>query len=345
MEDEWIDGNLVKKYAYDNKRQFLWFEMVPSTKILECIANGARVHNFIIKPPEGPSQKITVNITLSASDSTPFIHASKFIKKWDTQFKDFKNHLDEIEKSDTLGTDLNKLGKHIVALSTPKQQLDLTQRLQYWENVFQRLEKMRKYHLPNIMKNIAELEKKNNNLQPDEIKRLGRLKAQEFLYFRRRKNLLRHFKREAMMVILYVTSRLKIKKLGLDGIKNITTKGKTSRLAIAINTLPQSEDLINQFLKWANYLKDLGYIDDNLEIQSINPHTGQFCPKYLTKILEDDKKGIEFIELAKNKDRKTLYREFVCKECDYGHPNPMPRDSTAAQITAIFMQKQIKIKN
>ncbi|TFG14704.1 MAG: hypothetical protein EU535_03105 [Promethearchaeota archaeon] len=131
-------------------------------------------------------------------------------------------------------------------------------------------------------------------------------------------------------------SILKPDKFVLDGIKNIQAHKKSGNLPEVIQSLPQSEKVTTMFLKWARNLQEQGILR-HFVIQISNPHTGQFCPKCLQKLIEKRQKTwIDHREEAKTK-KKSEYRQFICSKCEYGKPPSYEhRDATAAQVAAIL---------
>ncbi len=349
MDEEWEGEDLdIKGYGRGKSkicRLYLWFQFKPSKKIRYCLSMGANIQSLRILPPRGAAQKIVIQVIMSASDTDPFIHATNFIESWNKSKEkvhmNFKTQLTKLGTVRTLASDLNKLSRYMTALSTPTKQLDLRERLAEWDIVFRRLESIRKYQIPYIKSKIDKAENDINSLSPEEYKLLKRLQGLYTILHRKRMQIMNHYKKQAMMIILYVMSHLNPECFALDGIKNIQAHKKTGNLPEVIKSLPQSEKITAMFVKWANDLQEHGILNQ-FEIQISNPHTGQYCPKCLQKLIDlRPRDWIEYRDEAKTKKKMSEYRRFICSKCEYGNPPSYKhRDATAAQIAAILYHNQ-----
>jgi hypothetical protein len=158
--EEWDEEDLNIKYKANTKikRPYLWFQFLPSPKIRYCLSMGVNIQSLRIMSPRGASQKIIIQVMMSAIDTDPFIHSSKFITHWntsdETKHKKFQTQLKDFGNVKTLASDINKLSRYMTALSTQERQLNLMERLAEWDLVFRRLESIRKFHLPKIQQKM-----------------------------------------------------------------------------------------------------------------------------------------------------------------------------------------------
>jgi predicted RNA-binding Zn-ribbon protein involved in translation (DUF1610 family) len=295
------DGNLTGHY-----KGTLWFRLVPTKKIRECVQQGAVVKAIRLNVPRGASNKIVADVILGATSRAPFSHSARFLQHWEELFKTV-----DIPESLYLGQDWNRLGKYMLALGTDQCELAISALMAEFDREYQKLELFRKKLIPALQRNLT-CKKDGKN---------GRRKTEITNLHNKREQIMREYNRRGLMVYLYAIWKARARHVTWDGIEGLSPKGKKGDFAVAVQSLPNNRDQFTLFHDWLDDLKSREFLSPETQIHVVSPFTSEVCPRCYAKLGKRNK----------NRDKTTAYHEFKCKECGYmGN-----RHSTAAMVEAI----------
>ena len=309
-----------------SKKGTFWFQVTPSEKIITCIQRGAEVRDIRLNVPGGPTNKIVVDIVLSARDISAFRHEGNFLSAWDDELG-----TPTLPVHEFLGSDFNRIGKYMVATANPDEEHDLTRIMKLYENAHERLEKIRKWELPHVQVQLSKGKDKSGRSLSNEKK--GRLKTQVTLLHRRRQRLMKEMKRQALMVYLYVAWKTRARYLGWDAIGGISTRNQRGALAQAITYLPKRKALYDEFRQWACDLKDQGLLSSFHEVIPVSPFNSQTCGHCFQQTGKQERTKVKGIP----------YDEFHCKNCGRNTQtdSKIHRHSNSARVSALLLQKHV----
>jgi hypothetical protein len=317
----YIPDQLKNGLIEGRRKRTFWFQLIPSKKIVECINRGAEVRLIRLNVPNGANYKIVADIVLASRDRSAFVHRGKFLEAWDR-----KNPNLQIPFHDILGVDFNRIGKYMVAVANPNEEINILPMMRQYKDAFDKLEKYRKWEIPNIQRKLDNnTEKNGHSLKPE---RNIRLRTQITLLHQKRGRVMKEMKRHALMIYLFVAYKSRAKHLSWDSISDISTKGTSGALARAITYLPKRNELFNLINEWAQDLVSQDYFPELEDIVPVSPYTSQVCGrcfKSTGKMSRTLSKGIP-------------YDEFLCTVCGK-HSN---RHSNSAQVSAISLWNLIQ---
>lgn len=307
-------GNLIT----GKKKGTFWFRLFASTKIRECLDRGAQVQDLRLNVPTGPTLKIVVDVILSAADPSAFQHRGQFLKALDRRYGTLS-----FPHGKYLGSDLNPLGEHMLALATGEQELDLTPLMESFKNARDRLERIRKKEIPNIQRKL--------DLGKGTAKQQGRWKEQLSCLHRRRQQVMKDFKEaQTLMVYLYGLYRTEAAYASWDGIQGMTPRGKRGQLPTEITYMPLQKGLYECFTEWAADLHTQGALPHYQETQVVSPYTSQVCSEHLAR-----GQGMK-----RTRAKTTPYHDFVCTDPRCGYHGG--RHSNSARVGALLLQQQVE---
>jgi hypothetical protein len=305
------------------KKGTFWFQLKPSKKIITCLARGAEVRDIRLNVPRGPINKIVADIVLSAKERASFRHEGKFLTAWDNAFG-----VPNVPKHDFLGVDFNRIGKYLVAIANPDQEIDILALMDLYKATHEKLEKFRKQEIPHIQ---SKLDKgKNGDGQSLSLKKEGRLRSQVTLLHRKQERLMKEMKRHALMLYLYFAWKSECKYLSWDSIGGISTRGKKGALAQAITYLPKSRTQFTLFTEWAADLLEQGYLQNYEATIPVSPFNSQVCGHCFKQTGRREKTRMKGIP----------YDDFRCNSCG----KSSNRHSNSAQVSALLCQNQVHSK-
>jgi len=318
---------LINGLIEGRRKRTFWFQLIPSKKIVECLNRGAEVRHIRLNIPNGATYKIVADIVLASKDSSAFVHRGKFLEAWDQKYPNLQIH-----KHDFLGVDFNRIGKFMVAVSNPDEEINILSMMEQYKNAFEKLEKYRKQEIPNIQRKLdTNTEKNESPLTPE---RIVRLRAQITLLYQKQGRVMKEMKRHVLMIYLFVAYKTGAKYLSWDSIGGISTKNKRGALARAITYLPKRREQFNIFNMWAEDLVAQGYLPALEDVIPVSSYTSQICGRCFKSTGK----------MNKTLSNKVSYDEFLCTVCGK-HSN---RHSNSAQVSAIMLQNHVqnqKIEN
>jgi hypothetical protein len=277
------DGNLAGRY-----KGTLWFRLVPTQKIRECVQQGAVVKAIRLNVPRGAANKIVADVILGATSRAPFRHSARFLQHWEGLFKEVG-----IPKTTYLGQDLNRLGKDMLALGTDQRELDISALMAEFEREYQKLELFRQKLIPALQRNLT-CKKDGKH---------GRRKTELTNLHNKRGKIMQEYNRRVLMVYLYAIWQAHARHVAWDGIEGLTPRGKKGAFAVAVQSLPNNRDQFALFQDWLEDLKHLKLLSQETQIHVVSPFTSEVCPRCYAK------SG----KRTKNRDKTTAYHEFKCK--------------------------------
>ncbi|TFG12848.1 MAG: hypothetical protein EU535_05720 [Promethearchaeota archaeon] len=301
------------------KKGTFWFELRPSRKIIECVQKGAQVQLIRLNVPRGPTNKIVVDVTLAAHDRKAFAHCGNFLHAWDIQFGTLW-----FPKDQFLGSDFNQIGSHLVAVGTPDLEIDLTagaNMMEFYEKAYKKLEIYRKCELPHLQTNLA--------TKRYSKKEVGRRTAQITLLHRKRMNLMSEMKRNALMVYLYAGYRTKAQYFVWDSAQGISTRGTRGTLATAITYMPNRKHLFDEFVIWAQDLKEQGLLPHYQLTEPVSPFTSRVCAECFQKTGK----------MRRSLKPNTSYHNVTCSICGWKGD----RHSNSARVSALLLQNRLYV--
>jgi hypothetical protein len=320
--DQLQDGLLRGK-----KKGTFWFQLKPSKKIVMCARRRAVVKDIRLNIPNGPTNKIVADVVLSSEESSAFQHSGRFLKAWDNDFGNphFPVH-------DVLGSDFNRIGKYMVATANPDEEHDLEPIMQLYMEIYEKLEKFRKWEIPHIQIQLSTGRDKEG--KPLSSKKRGRLKTQITLLHCRRQKLTKEMKRQALMLYLYIAWKTKAKYLSWDAIAGISTRGLRGTLAQAITYLPKRKALYDEFKQWVQDLRDRGLLPHYQDAIPVSPFNSQVCAHCLQRTGAQSRTRVKGLP----------YDEFRCKSCSRStHREPeINRHSNSSRVAALLLQQQVQ---
>ncbi len=308
----------------------LWFLLVPSKKILECVKNGATVNLIRLNVPQGPTQKIVADVVLSSNEPTSFSHRGAFTTTWDKRFPSLK-----VPTSEYLGVDFNRISKYMVATANPDQEIDISLLMDAYEKMHGRLEQQRKYEIPNIQRKLDggydwTRDKKRRRVNKISLSpsKAARMKVQVTLDHQKRARRMKEGKRQALIILLYMVYKSGAKYVSWDSLEGVTTRGKGGALATAITYLPKRKAQFELFREWVEDLRDQKLIPRYQDTIAVSPYTSQNCG--------------DCIKCTGSLNRMLVkglpYDEFQCSKCG----KRGNRHSNAAQVAANLLRSLVQ---
>jgi len=312
-------AQLVGDYLQGSRKGRFWFQVSPSAKIQECIQRGACVQTIRLNVPRGPTGKIVADIVLKATDPGAFRHRGRFIRRWDTQYATVP-----IPSGRYLGSDLNPLGPHALALATEAQEIDLKAGANLLEDFIgaaHRLEKYRRVEIPHLQQKLAS--------GRGASKKQGRQKAQITLLHQRRARVMQEFKQYRIpMLYLYGLHRTGAHYGAWDAIQGISPQGQGRTLATAVTYMPKARGLLVQVQAWAADLQAQGALPDFKAIQLVPLTSSEVCAACVA----------QWRGLRKMRAVGCPYHEFECAVCGMRGD----RHANAARVAALLLQSRIE---
>jgi hypothetical protein len=308
------------------RKGLLWFQVLPSKKIIESLARGAQVRDIRLNIPSGPTKKITMDIVLSASERSAFQHKGKFLEVWDENQESLRIPTHEI-----IGVDFNRIGPHMVSTANPDQEHDLSTMMKSYQDIHKKLKKIRNWELPHVQAQLDRGIDKKGILLTD--KKRGRLESQLSLLHRRSERIMKEAKRQSLMIYLYLGWKSQASYFGWDKITGISTRNKNGALAQAITYLPKEKRLFTEFKQWVGDLKQQGFLPSYIDTIPVHPFTSQVCAECFQTTGEQ----------ARSRKKGICYHEFTCEICGRStQENPViHRHSNSARINALLVQQQV----
>lgn len=308
------------------KLGMFWFQVIPSKKIVKCLRRGAEVRDIRLNVPKGPTNKIVADIVLSSRNPSSFRREGNFLKAWDDDFDNPSLPFHEF-----LGSDINRIGKYMVATANPDEEHDLSKMMHRYEKAHERLEKMRCVEIPRIQARLSTGKDKFGDQIP--AAKRGRLMTQLTLLHQKREKLMKEMKRHALMTYLYVAWKTKAKYVAWDSIGGISTRGKRGALAQAITYLPKRKVLYDEFRHWASDLKVQGFLPHYEATIPVSPYNSQACSECFQQTGKQERSRVKGIP----------YDEFSCKKCGRNSQNDpvVNRHSNSARVSAILLQNHV----
>ncbi len=312
-------AQLEEGYLRGQRKGKFWFRLFADSKIQECIARGARVRAIRLNVPQGPTGKIVADIILEASDRAVFRHRGKFLQVWDERYAALS-----FPEATYLGSDLNPIGAHVIALGTETQELYLRagpNLLQDFEGGYQRLEKYRKWEIPHLQQKLA--------AGGQGTKKQGRQKAQITLLHQRRARIMKELKEHrTLMVYLYAIHRTGAQYASWDAIQGISPQGRGATLATAVTYMPKARGLLEQVQDWAHDLQIQGYFPQFQGFQLVPLVSSEVCAECLT----------QGHGLQRTRVKGIPYHEFQCARCG----KRGCRHANSGQVAAVLLQFKIE---
>jgi len=309
-----------------SRKGFLWFQVLPSKKIMSCISRGAHVRDIRLNVPSGPTKKIVVDIVLSASERSAFQHEGRFLKAWDEKQESLN-----IPTHDIIGVDFNRIGPYMVSTASPKEEHDVSLMMKAYQETHETLERIRKWEIPRVQACLDKGVDKKGKPITDEKR--GRLQAQLSLFHRRSERLMKESKRQALMVYLYLGWKSQAHHFGWDAIAGISTRNTNGALAQAITYLPKRKGLYIEFTQWATDLRQQGLLPSYTDTIPVSPFNSQVCAACFQTTSTQ----------ARSRKRGIPYHEFTCKKCGRNtQANPViHRHSNSARMNALLVRQLV----
>jgi len=312
-------AQLVGDYLQGSRKGRFWFQVSPSAKIQACIQQGAHVQTIRLNVPKGPTGKIVADIVLKATDPGAFRHRGQFIPHWDIQYATVP-----IPSGRYLGSDLNPLGAHALALATETHEINLqggANLLQDFIGAAQRLEKYRQWEIPHLQQKLT------SGRGPS--KKQGRQKAQITLLHQKRARVMQEFKQHRIpMLYLYGLHRTGAQYGAWDAIQGISPQGQGRTLAIAVTYMPKARGLLAVVQAWAADLQAQGWLPQFKGIDLVPLCSSEVCAGCVAQ-----GRG-----LRKTRASGCPYHEFHCTECGLRGD----RHANSARVTALLLQGMIE---
>jgi hypothetical protein len=302
------DGTLTGRY-----KGTLWFRLLPTKKIRDCVQKGAVVKAIRLNVPRGATNKIVADIILGAESRAPFRHSARFLQHWAELFPNVA-----IPASPYLGQDLNRLGKDMLALGNDRRELDISALMVDFDRASQKLELFRKKVIPTLQKNLTRRKDGQN----------GRRKTELTNVHKKREQILYEANRRVLMVYLYAIWQAQARHVAWDGLEGLTPRGKKGAFAVAIQSLPNNLEQFALFSEWLDDLKSLELLPQEIQVHVVSPFTSEVCPLCYAKSGQRNK----------NRAKTTGYHEFKCRNCGYEGN----RHSTAAMVEAISIKQAVE---
>lgn len=287
----------------------LWFRLFPTKKIRECIQRGAVVKAIRLNVPHGPTNKIVADITLGADSRLPFRHATQFLHHWKETFP----HV-VFPQACYLGSDLNQLGRDMLALGTDQCELDIAPLMAAFERDARKLTLFRKKIIPLLQ---SKLPQKTDG-------KTGRRKAELTNLHHKRQRIQTEANRRLVMVYLYAIYQTRAQHVAWDRIEGLNSRGKKGDFAVAVQSLPNNQEQFTLFRDWVADLQQLEFLPPATQIHPVSPYTSAVCPHCYARTGKRKRTRVN----------RTAYHAFECRIC--GHSGN--RHSTAAMVEAIDMK-------
>jgi hypothetical protein len=296
------------------RKGVFWFELVPTGPIMARLARGARVESIRLEVPRGPTRKIVADVILASEDPRTFAGSTRFIDAMDASY-----HGVSFPRDEWIGSDLNALGPHAIALGTTTSTIDLhagPNVMAPIEHAAKRIEAVRR-EIVVLQRAIdaggAGVTRSKNGRRPAQLamlhERLGRLRADA--------------ERRVLMVYLYALHRTGAAHASWDAVE-VTTRGTRGSLAIAITTMPKRRDLMAIFERWAFDLVDAGKIGRFEGVIPVSPYTGGVCDECFARTGE----------ARRTRKIGIPYHAFECVACG----RQGDRHEVSARVAALLLQ-------
>ncbi len=326
--EQLIGGKIV-----GNRKGLFWFQLIPSSKVRECLSRGAELKSIRLNVPRGPTNKIEVDLTLSSSNREAFLHRGYFIEQWDCEFDSI-----DFPQNKYIGSDFNRIGKYSVAVGTPNREIDLTRDssvIKSHEDAYEKLEQFRTHEIPGIQRKIEAIQNTLDLVIDPEMRKnfetkLGRLKTGLTLLHRKRQNVMEEKKRETLMIYLFAGYKTKANYFAWDSVQGISTRGKKDTLANAVTYMPKRKELLAQFTSWAEDLKHQGLMPNYEATVSVSPFHSDICGDCFARTGER----------RKTRDKTRPYHDFWCTDLECGKQGN--RHSNSGQVSALELQYLIE---
>lgn len=301
----------------DKRKGLFWFQLFPRKEIIHCLNNGAVLRNIRFNIPRGPSRKITVDLSFSAKSKESFAFQGNFLWALDRM-----HGKTSFPKGDFLGSDFNPIGKYMIAIATPEEEIDLlkdTNLMQPYIEAKRKLEHWRNVLIPNLQQKL--------DLGMGSDKKKGRWKAELTLLHRKRELVMKHLKKEVLRLYLYIGYRTGAKYHGWDAIAGISPRGKRGTLATAITYMPKEKQLYSLFETMAESLHEQGLLPAYKGAILIEPLSSKVC-------------GDCFAKTGKARHTRlkgTPYHDHICGRCGkYSN-----RHSNSAMVCANLVKRAV----
>ena len=306
------------------KKGTFWFQLVPTKPIIKRLQRRARLESIRLNVPSGPTRKIVADVILSADDPKVFARSSNFIKTMDDKFG--KKYF---PKARYISNDLNKLGKHAIAIGSAKERISLLGGKNVMESITQKADR--------IGKAWAEIGSIQSALARDDIslEKKRRQEVQITLLHRRIRRLHVEAEREIIMIYLYTTYRTGASQVGWDSV-SVETRGTRGTLAKSITYMPKRKDLMDVFEEWARDLLNANMLSRFKEVIPVTPFTSQACDECFSRTGKQ----------ARTRTKGIGYHEFKCTTpgCPH-HDNPANRHEVSARVSALVLKQLVEKGN
>lgn len=309
-----------------SRKGLLWFQGIPSKKIIKCLNRGAQVRDIRLNVPSGPTKKIVVDIILSASERSAFQHEGKFLEAWEEKHDSLN-----IPSHEIIGVDFNRIGRYMVSTASPDKEHDLSTMMKTYQETHEKLERIRKWELPRVQARLDKgVDKKGKQLTDE---KRGRLEGQLSLLHRRSERLMKDAKRQVLMIYLFLGWKSQANYFGWDAIAGISTRNANGALAQAITYLPKRKGLFMEFTQWAADLRQQGLLPSYIDCVPVSPFNSQVCAECFQATGEQ----------ARSRKKGIPYHEFTCTKCERNtqeHP-VVHRHSNSARMNALRVQRSV----
>jgi hypothetical protein len=296
------------------RKGLFWFELVPTGSIMARLARGTRVESIRLMVPRGPTRKIVADVILASEDKRTFVGSSRFIDAMDASYNGV-----HFPRDDCIGSDLNALGPHAIALGTTTGTIDL----RAGPNIMAPIERAAK-RIDAIRGEIAVLQRAMDPGGVGVIRpKNGRRRAQLSMLHDRLARLRADAERRVLMVYLYALHRTGAAHASWDAV-DVATRGTRGSLAIAITTMPKRRDLMAIFERWAFDLVDAGKIGRFEGVIPVSPYTGNVCDACFARTGE----------MRRTRKPGIPYHSFECTACG----RQGDRHQVSARVAALLLQ-------
>jgi hypothetical protein len=308
--------DVVTRRLSGARKGVFWFELVPTRPVITRLERGARLESIRLEVPRGPTRKIVADLILASDDPASFTHGSNFMGTMDATFS-----AKPFPRDDYVGSDLNALGPHAIAIGTSTSTIDL----RAGKNILAPIEE--------AARRISALRVEIARLQRAIATRVaigrdtGRQQAQLAMLHGRVARLRADAERRVLMVYLYALHRTGAKHASWDAV-SVSTRGTKGTLAIAITGMPKRAGLLAEFEAWARDLASTGVLPRFEDVTPVSPYTGQVCDDCMARTGE----------LRRTRRAGTLYHEFECTSCGkVGGRHPV-----SARVAALLLKQIVE---
>lgn len=208
--------------------------LVISKKVLRYLANGARIRVLYIRSSPAPSYKVRVAVVLEGP--VEVFLSTKLTKQFAKRMRP--------PKEDEIGLDVNRIGKHMLALSNG------VKLAKEFDLLIEKYQELTKKTIPEMHHNLTmKGQKKKSNAYIKAKGELARIYQRKFRIKKEIFNMIPHFLASVMI-------KSKCKTFFVEDLE-IDQRGRKGALAIAISSMPKNMQMIEKAVQLASNV--LGY--------------------------------------------------------------------------------------